>query len=261
MNQSLRHPLFLCLIGSCVFLFKSSTAQTIKNDDLVVSRWAEKPINVDGQLKDWNDSLRYSNDDTQFAFNLSNDDKTLYLAIKSKNKQNLNRILARGISFSVNTDGKKKAKETVVFPIIERSSQQVKPLKGQPDIKEEQANILSRMQKIDVSGFAEILDGSISMNNTYGIGAAAGFDSENNLVTEIAIPLQHLGITNNHESIAILIEINGIKQPRTAYNPNRDSRSGMYGYPNRDYRYDRRPLVNKQNAATGFWVKSTLAKR
>ena len=99
------------------------------------------------------------------------------------------------------------------------------------------------------------------MNNTYGIGAAAGFDSENNLVTEIAIPLQHLGITNNHESIAILIEINGIKQPRTAYNPNRDSRSGMYGYPNRDYRYDRRPLVNKQNAATGFWVKSTLAKR
>lgn len=228
---------------------------------MIINHWADKPVDIDGQLKDWNDSLQYFNEDTQFAFNILNDDKTLYLAIKSKDKQNLNRILARGISFSVNTEGKKKLGSTVIFPTMERSSQPAKPVKGQPDIKETQAHILSRMQRITVTGFAEILDGSISMSNTYGVSAAANFDSEDNLVVEIAIPLHHLGITAGHELIAMLIEINGIKQARSAYNPNRDSRSGMYGYPSRDYRYDRRPVINKQNAATGFWIKSTLAKR
>ncbi|HUH33757.1 MAG TPA: hypothetical protein VLZ28_07365 [Daejeonella sp.] len=261
MDRSLRHSLNLCLIVFGVFLFKSTTAQVIKNDGIIINQWAPKPIEVDGQLKDWNDSLQYFNEDTQFAFNLLNDDKTLYLAIKSKNKDNLNRILARGISFSVNTEGKKKPGSTVIFPVMERTSQPVKTVKGQVDVKEMQAQTLSRMRRINVTGFAEILDGSISMDNTYGIAAAASFDSENNLIAEIAIPFHLLGITNNHELIAVLIEINGIKQPRSAYNPNRDSRSGMYGYPSRDYRYDRRPVINKQNTASGFWIKSTLAKK
>ena len=261
MNQSLRRFLTPCLIGCCVLIFKSTTAQVIKNDDMIVNHWAQKPIDIDGQLKDWNDSLQYFNEDTQFAFNILNDDKTLYLAIKSKNKQNLNRILARGISFSVNNAGKKKLGSTVIFPVMERSSVPAKPVKGQPNTKETQANILSRIQRINVTGFPEILDGSISLSNTYGISAATSFNSEDDLVVEIALPLHLLGITNNHESIALLIEINGIKQPRNVYNPNRDARSGMYGYPSRDYRYDRSPVINKQNAATGFWIKSTLAKR
>jgi len=261
MNQSLRRSLTLCLVISCVLIFSSTTAQIIKNDGMAVSQWAHKPLDIDGQLKDWNDSLQYFNEETQFAFNILNDDKTLYLAIKSKNKQNLNRILARGISFSVNTEGKKKPGPTVIFPVLERSSQPEKPVKGQPNLKEAQAQILSRVRKINVTGFAEILDGSISMSNTYGISAAANFDSEDNLTAEIAIPFSLLGITSGQDLIALLVEINGIKQPRSAYDPNRDSRSGMYGYPNRDYRYDRRPITNKQNAATGFWIKSTLAKR
>ena len=261
MNQSLRRCLNLFLIGCCFLVVKSTTAQVIKDDGVIINEWAQKPIDIDGQLKDWNDSLRYFNEDTQFAFNILNDDKTLYLAIKSKNKQNLNRIFARGISFSVNTEGKKKSGPTVIFPVVERTSQSSKPQKKQPDIKEVQADILSRIRKINVTGFPEILDGPVSMNNTYGIAASAGFDSNDDFVTEIAIPLHLLGISTKHELIAVLIEINGIKQARSTYNPNRDSRRDMYGYPNRDYRYDRRPVINKQNSPIGFWIKSTLAKR
>lgn len=261
MNQSLRYPLVLLLIGCSFFLFKSAIAQTIKSDDAITSRWAPKSIDVDGQLKDWNDSLQYFNEDTQFSFNIQNDDKTLYLAIKSKDRQNLNRILARGISFSVNTDGKKKPGATVIFPVMERTSQPAGPSKSKPDIKTKQAHILARMQRINVKGFPDILDGSVSINNTYGIAAAANFDSADNLVIEVAVPLQQLGITSSHELIALFVEINGVKQPRSAYNPNRDSRSGMYGYPSRDYRYDRRPVTSKLNASTGFWIQTTLAKK
>jgi hypothetical protein len=101
-----------------------------------------------------------------------------------------------------------------------------------------------------------------SLNNTYGISAAAGFDGNDNFAIELAIPFDQLGITPvQGKPIACLFQINGVKQPRTPYDPERNSRRGMYGYPSRDYGYDRRPAVNKQNLAAGFWVKSILATK
>lgn len=258
MNHFMPNPLRLCLVVCCILFFNSTKAQT--RDDMIVNQWAAETLKIDGQLNDWGDSLKYYNENTRFSFNIRNNQETLYLAIRSRDKQNLNRILSRGISFSVNTEGKKKPGATVVFPVIDRSSQPLKPTKPQQEVKEVQQEILSKIRKINVNGFREILDGSISMNNTYGISAAAGFDKQDNFMIEIAIPLQLLEITADQSLLACSIEINGIKAAKTSYDPYRDRRSGMYGYPSRDYGYDRRPAVNKQNLATGFWIKTTLAK-
>jgi hypothetical protein len=186
------------------------------------------------------------------------------MAIKSRDKNNLSRILARGISFSVNTEGKKKPGQTIVFPVFARGSQIPKPanLKTKEEIQKNQEQILSKINQLRVYGFTDVLDGAVSLNNTYGISAAANFDGQDNMVIEIAIPFQLLKISNINEPISCLIEINGIKPPKSTYNPDmyprRNRRYG--GYDNRNYDYERRPSIDKQLLSTGFWIKSTLAK-
>lgn len=261
MNNFLSFSFSICLTFFCLINLKTSTAQSIKGDDMIINQWANSPLKIDGDLGDWGDSLRYYHENTRFSFNIVNNQDVMYVAIKSQDKQNLNRILARGISFSVNTDAKKKEGPTVIFPVVDRR-QPVKSTKPQQETKEKrQSDILSGISRINVTGFREILDGSISMTNSYGISAAAGFDNQDNMVLEIAIPLALLEITPEQKVIACSIEINGIKSARTTYDPNRDFRRGMYGNRSMDYGYDRRPAVNKQNLATGFWIKSTLAKQ
>lgn len=247
-------------------LFVNVLVAQNKNNDLIKNEWAVNPLSVDGNLKDWGDSLKYFNESTQFSFDIRNNNDFLYVAIISKNKQNLNRILARGITFSVNTEDRKKNGATVVFPVIDRlnltpGSGKEKAPATQPD-QQFQEQIISKITKINVSGFPDIIDGPVSLKNSYGISAAAAFNGQDNFVIEFAIPFSQLGISPvAGQQIACLFQLNGVKQPRTTYDPNRNSRGGMYGYPSRDYGYDRRPVVNRQNLTAGFWVKSILTTR
>ena len=243
---------------SCFILITQAKSQS-KNDILINNDWAKSPIQIDGNLNDWQDSLTHRNESMQISYNLKNDGKKLYMAIKSHNKQNLNRIIARGISFSFNTEGQKKPGETIIFPVFDRVSQPKKPVTVPPAQAEKQ--LLSRITRLFVTGFSGIKDGPVSLNNTYGISAAAGFDGKGQLIIEVAIPFDELKINGTPESIACLIEINGIRQPKTAFDPNRNSaRRDRFGNPNRDYRFDRQPAIDKQSLATGFWFKSNLAK-
>lgn len=236
-----------------------------KNSDLIKNEWAINSPAIDGELKDWGDSLKYFNSSAQFSFDIRNNKDFLYVAIISKNKENLARILSRGITFSVNTEDKKKTGATVVFPVVDRSlsnrSSGEKNTAKQPD-KQIQQQIISKITKLNVSGFQDIIDGPVSLNNTYGISAAAGFNGQGNFVIELALPFNQLGISaDKGQQLTCLIQLNGVKPPRSTYDPNRNSRGGMYGYPSRDYGYDRRPVVNKQNQTIAFWVKSILATK
>jgi hypothetical protein len=259
MKKSSLLGLSIRLLCCSLFVINVAAAQS-KSEEIIINEWADKPMSINGKLDDWADSLRHFNENTGFSYQLRNNRETLFLAIKSTEKQNLNRILARGITFSINTEGKKKAGPTIVFPVLDRIGQTERQAKvpAADQVKHNQQQILSKLTKINVTGFKEILDGAVSLNNTYGISAAANFDGQDKLVVEIAIPLALLEITPDHKQIACLIEINGVKQARASYDPNRNPRSGIYG--NQGRTYERRPPINKQNLATGFWIRSTLAK-
>lgn len=255
--------LIFALLLTCLLIPRPAEAQNKGNQD-VMNEWAAATLKIDGNLNDWGDSLKLYHENTRFSFNISNNKDYLYMAIKSRDKNNLSRILARGISFSVNTEGKKKPGQTIVFPVFARGSQIPKPanLKTKEEIQKNQEQILSKINQLRVYGFTDVLDGAVSLNNTYGISAAANFDGQDNMVIEIAIPFQLLKISNINEPISCLIEINGIKPPKSTYNPDmyprRNRRYG--GYDNRNYDYERRPSIDKQLLSTGFWIKSTLAK-
>ncbi len=260
-----------------VFLISSFPAWSQKKAELIATKWAGHPIIVDGLLNDWDDSLSLYNDAAKLYYNIANDDENIYLAIKNGSKESLTRILARGISFSANIESNKKTPAMVTFPVLDRTPGKKRNETEQPEPEEIQKRILEKIKEIRVDGFKEIIDGGISLYNTYGIKAAAAFDSKNNLVQEIAIPLRLLGIeTGRTEPVTYSIRINGFQGPAAAQQRDMNEFDDMYGgrYGGRyNGRYGRNyggmyggmPSRNypaaRISTSTEFFIKSVLAKR
>jgi len=242
--------------------FNMPVVYSQKKADLINTRWAFSPVVADGVLNDWPDSLTMFNEATNLYYALANDDKNVYLALRSASKQDLTKILAGGISFSANIEGKKKDPPTVIFPILDRTPGKSRNTKEQPEVEEMQKQILSRIKDIKVAGFKEIIDGGISLQNTYGIRAAASFDKNNNLVQEIIIPLSLLNLsTATGDEVTYSIRVNGLQAPPSAMNQRQSTQrqpmGGMYGnqFPPRN------SPMSKLLTSTEFYIKSRLATK
>ncbi len=244
-----------------VVLFNLSGAFSQKKAEMINTKWANKPVAADGSLSDWPDSLSLFNEATNLYYSLANDDKNVYLALRSASKQDLTKILAGGISFSANIEGKKKDPPTVIFPVLDRTPGKSRA-KEQPEVEEMQKQILSRIKDIKVAGFKEIIDGGISLQNTYGIRAAASFDKNNNLIQEIIIPLSLLNLsTANAGEVTYSIKVNGLQGSPVGMNQRqttqRQPMGGMYGgqFPPRN------SAMNKLLTSTEFYIRSRLATK
>jgi hypothetical protein len=265
---------YLLVLSLSVFIFSSLPARSQKKAELITSLWAGKPILIDGKLNDWNDSLSLYNDAAKLYYNIANDDENIYLAIKNGSPESLTRILARGISFSANIENK-KIPAMVTFPLLDRTPGKKLNETEPPEPEEIQRRILERIKQIRVDGFKEIIDGGISLYNTYGIKAAAAFDSKNNLIQEIAIPIRLLGIEPGRtEPITYGIRINGFQGPPAAQQRDMNAFDDMYGggfggrYNGRYGRnyggmYGGMPSRNyppaRISTSTEFFIKSQLA--
>ncbi len=252
----------IVLVVACIALFHLTPAYSQKKAELINTKWADKPIVADGVLDDWQDSLPLYNEATKLNYSLANDDKNIYLALKSNSREDLTKILAGGISFSANVESKRKDPPTVIFPVLDRTPGKPRNIKEQPEKEEMQKQVLSRIKDIKVAGFKEIIDGGISLQNTYGIRAAAGFDKNGSLIQEIIIPLSLLNLsTSTMGEVTYNIKINGMQGPSAAMaqrqNNPRQQMGGMYGgqFPQRN------SPMNKLMSSTDFYIKSKLATK
>jgi len=192
------------------------------------SIWAPATVKIDGKLTEWGATLSAYNKNVKLWYTIANDDKNIYLAIKSTDLDNNNKILAGGISFTLNTDDKKKSKNAfiITFPIINRSG--VRTGRGgggirrgggfgkddTPDtaaIAAQQKQTLATSKEISAIGFAAITDTLISIYNEYSIKAVASVDNKGVLVYELAIPIKLLNIAaGSQKELAYNIKLNGL---------------------------------------------------
>ncbi len=156
-------------------------AQEIENNDRMV-----KAFKADGFSNEWNEPLNQYNTDTKLAFGLANDDKNLYIIIESLDPQTTFRILKEGITLNINTEGKKKKGATLIFPLIEKVAQTEENKATQPE-HENRGNgdehDFSNMTKgIKISGFKNINDGDLPLDNSYGIEAGMNVKPNRDLI-------------------------------------------------------------------------------
>jgi hypothetical protein len=216
--------IYTLMIAALMMTGSAAWAQK-KSDEGKPNIWAATPMKIDGKISDWGDSLKIYNDGTRLWFNIANDAQNLYIAVKCNDSTELMRLVAGGISFSANAEGKKKAETIVTFPMIDRNAMrtQMQRPQGAPqqngqrggmNMQTMRKNLLAQMKEIRVEGFKDIVDGSISIYNTYGIKAAAAFNEKNQFICEIAVPLALMNLSaNSTEPVSFNIKVNGLEMP------------------------------------------------
>jgi len=203
---------------------------------------APSNIKIDGKLSEWNDAFQAYNTTTSLSYTVSNDDNYLYLAVKSTDQMNSNKIAAAGLNFTINTADKKKEAGAfaLIFPIANKSVMTgMLPQHGGPGgpgdgfgggpgggapgnpfiLDSATADKLHKTtidgaKEIKLVGFKDIPDSVISIYNEYGIKAAINYDTKGNLTYEAAVPLKLLGLsTDNPKEFYYNVKINAIQLP------------------------------------------------
>ncbi len=191
---------------------------------------------IDGDLKEWGDSLRYYNEHQKLYYTLANDKENLYMAIRINDRSEQMRILGAGITLSIDTRGKKKETFSITFPVGGRPDMAPdhdhQSLDGggspPPDDHDDRMKAnLTKLRQIKVTGFKDVESELITTSNTYGFKTAIDFDKDGNLVYEAAIPLKLFhddDVTKNEW--AFNFKINGINHSTQKRG---DDENGMQG--------------------------------
>jgi len=228
-------PYLICIITAQLFIIVSSSAQSVTGD-LSVLRTPPGNISIDGDLKDWGDSLQYYNAESNTRYVLSNDKQNLYFAIKINNPTEIARVLRAGITLGVDPKGKKKSVYNITFPV---NTQLVNTAKSadqglgeitQTDRDELHKQILTSLRGIRVEGFKDIESDMITTSNSYGIKTAIDYDANGNLVCEAAIPLKFFNLDDRSKTAWIFdIKINGVVNPAVQKSSDNDISSNLGG--------------------------------
>ena len=194
-------------------------------------------IAIDGEVKEWGDSLRYFNAEKQINYALANDKDNLYMAIKITDRSKQLRILKSGITFGIDPKGKKKESYSITFPVNTQGETAVPALINNdlaPVTEEQRAQLeqqkLTTLRGIKVEGFKDIEGDMITTSNTYGIKTAINYDDAGDLVCEAAIPLSFFHADNTAKNEwAFNFKINGIKRPATKTGDGEQANQGSGG--------------------------------
>lgn len=172
-------------------------------------------VNVDGKMTEWGDSLAMYDSKSKLNYTIANDDSNLYVVAYVSNRQLKHKIMAGGITISVNGEGKKHKVYSLTYPIPDKTSALMN--RGNEENADEvQRPSLIESTSIRVAGFKDVESDVITTSNTYGFKAALSFDDKHNLIYETAIPLKMLYLKANKkklDELAINIAINGIERP------------------------------------------------
>jgi hypothetical protein len=178
-------------------------------------------IAIDGDAKEWGDSLRYYNTEHKINYSIANTKDTLYLAVRTNDRSQQTRILKAGLTFTIDTKGKKKEAYSITFPLSTGGSVPVTNLKGNDvtpgDVTQQERDELMRerittLRGIKATGFKDIEDEMMTTSNTYGFQAAVNYDENGYLVCEAAIPMSFFhadDATKNEWSFNV--RINGLQ--------------------------------------------------
>jgi len=191
MNTPLIRTCFVCILQFATLnLFAQKPAQNTLQQP-------PANITVDGDLKDWGDSLRYYNEDKKLYYSLANTKDTLYMAIRINDRSEQTRILYAGLTLSIDPKGRRKETFSVTFPLSTVRPETFAALQMQQDTgkltddarDEERKAKLTRLSQVKVTGFKDVESDMITTSNTYGFRNAIDYDKDGNMIYELAIPM------------------------------------------------------------------------
>ncbi|WP_259065323.1 hypothetical protein HDF24_01295 [Mucilaginibacter sp. X4EP1] len=236
--MKLSGPSFFIAVSLQLAAISFCTAQSNKNAIATLQAPPAKIV-IDGDIKEWGDSLRYYNTEKRINYAIANTKDTLYIAIRVNDRSEQIRILRAGITFTIDPKGKKKETYSITFPLNVNGSVSLPPIKKddvpadvtQEDRDELMRERLTNLRGIKVVGFKDIETDMITTSNTYGFQTAVKYDDNNYLICEAAIPMSffHADGSDKNEW-AFNFRINGIQKKPNPGNGDAGSESQGGGH-------------------------------
>ncbi len=169
-------------------------------------------LRIDGDLADWGEELKNEYTAQKFFYDIRNDDQYFFVAVRILDQQRQIQAITQGISFMLNTEGKKKNGPALVYPVVDRISFR-SIMSAENDNRPEDIRLgaLQSVRGIQVMRLGDLLDGLISLDNRYGIQAQAHIDQDDALCIEMRLPIGLIGSRNTleHARLAYNLKING----------------------------------------------------
>jgi len=179
---------------------------------------APAKVKIDGKANEW--SFQAYNSATDVFYTLAHDSENIYLAVKATDEGIVRKILSGGITFIINSVGKKSddGAATIRYPLFN--------YKNKPDIKfsvkkvpsdsidyvvsANNKNFVGKGKFLRVSGIKGV-DTLLSVYNTDGISVGAAFDNEMNYTYELAVSRKLIkDVVNTNGRFAYKIMLNPI---------------------------------------------------
>lgn len=201
-------------------------AQKLPNVQQVSLR-APANIKIDGKVTEWGEKLQAYNNGTEIYYTIAHNAEYLYLTVQAIDIGIIDKIIAGGLAFTINTNGDKKAKNNTVvtFPVYEKGKTRLYlGLAKIKEIKNDAANshmrldslknaanakIKSAFKFIATSGIKNITEEMVPIYNADGIAAAAMLDDNLHYNFELAIPLKLLRDNSTITKFTYNIQLNG----------------------------------------------------
>ncbi|MEI6143819.1 MAG: hypothetical protein WCP85_31360 [Mariniphaga sp.] len=209
---------FSCGLIAIIALSFNGLAQS----DVSKARWNSKQITIDGNDREWVKPLNFYDDKTGLLFAISNDNQNLYLAFSCNNEFKMRKLMNAGWSVELSSKEKNRKFNTMLtFPSVKMEgvgqnrpgNQFEKKLPGNPAI----TSYSTQIKTIAIKGF-QSNQTEIKLRDHNGIDIAVGYDSLQNLVCEIAIPVKELMAENSvqlNELITMSVTVNAMERPNS----------------------------------------------
>jgi hypothetical protein len=234
---------FILLTGS-LLVFSCSTKLAPPG------HYQDSPIVVDGNMNDWNFPLRFSNPEYNMEYEVSNDNRNMYICVYSKDQNIQKRILKSGMIIYLDPKGEKKKTMSLAFP-VKKPADNISQANNEPtrytDYMTQMNQLLRQSDYYNTTGLLNLENGQYALDSKINLlQLAIKVHNDSSLVYEAAIPIKYLlgtdlktGFTPQNFSVGIVVNNSSLQNRNNGYHPHNSYGGGgmrMHGMGgNRNY--------------------------
>jgi len=182
----------------------SSSRKTVEDTDNAIHTgvYQQQPVTADGNSQEWDRTHMSFDQDSKIGYEITNDDKNLYVLITTTDHTSQTKILRTGMSLFIDPAAEKNETVAVHFPLGSGDAQgmdgglhtmpaqQGQPGE-QPNLQQMRAKALINANQYTLSGFSKGNGGyGIAEGNEAGVSVKIDLNSSGEMVYEAVIPLR-----------------------------------------------------------------------
>jgi hypothetical protein len=153
-----------------------------------LGHYQNTPVIADGIPDDWTLPLRFANAFYTLQYNITNDNKNLYVCALSRDEQTMLRMLQAGITVYIDPKGQNSRDISLHFPLRKQPGPIIRNRNGEP------------LTNQNDSGWKEEL---LLQSDSYGTTGFSGIDNGQFAATDIKCPIRVAIRLTHHDSLLV----------------------------------------------------------